>query len=292
MSDLNDPFEQNPTHDNYGYMPPENPTTSALAVTGLILGLVGMCIPLLGIVALILGIIALTQIADPRRALTGRGMALTATILGAISTVLLPFTFLLLGILLPALGAARRAAMQMKNTTQLRGITQGMVTYASGNRDFYPGLNRQGYTDDLSVENRYRLLLDNNIFSSDYIISPAETKILWTTGQVTADNYSYSMLQVPEIGGRCAEWRQTMNGYAIVISDRNTGPSSVDQDVMSIHTNAPGDWTGSVGRNDGSASYEQYHKLETKYGSGQINQYDNIFEEVSHEDAMMIYEGN
>ena len=56
---------------------------------------------------------------------------------------------LLIGILLPALGAARRTARQMQNTTQLRGIHQGMFTFAQSNKTggrngFYPGLSPRG----------------------------------------------------------------------------------------------------------------------------------------------------
>ncbi|BAM02734.1 type II secretion system protein [Phycisphaera mikurensis] len=63
--------------------------------------------------------------------------------------VVISIIALLIGILLPALGAARRTARQMQNSTQLRGIHQGMFTYAqsnkTGGRDgYYPGLNAQG----------------------------------------------------------------------------------------------------------------------------------------------------
>ena len=56
---------------------------------------------------------------------------------------------LLIGILLPALGAARRTARQMQNNTQLRGIHQGLFTFAQtnkiGGRDgWYPGLSSEG----------------------------------------------------------------------------------------------------------------------------------------------------
>ncbi|MEZ6190505.1 MAG: DUF3520 domain-containing protein [Phycisphaerales bacterium] len=47
---------------------------------------------------------------------------------------------ILIGVLLPATGSARRAARQMKNTTQVRGIVQGLVTYAGGNKERMPGI--------------------------------------------------------------------------------------------------------------------------------------------------------
>jgi Ca-activated chloride channel family protein len=64
---------------------------------------------------------------------------------------------ILVGLLLPATGSARRAARQMKNTTQVRGIVQGLVTYAGGNKERLPGIvdevadESQDETDQSSV---------------------------------------------------------------------------------------------------------------------------------------------
>lgn len=264
--------------------------TSGMAVTGLILGIAGLCFMPLSIAALVLGIVALTQIANPARGLTGRGMAITATILGGLGMTLVP-VMLLIGIMLPALGAARHAARQMKGTTQVRGIAQSVMNYSNQNHGYYPGLDQFGNPIDLTVEHRFAELLNNNNFSGVYAISPAEYKTVWSGGPVTTDNYSYSMLDVSESNGRRLEWRDTINTQAITISDRNTGVSSANQDVMSLYTNYPGAWAGSVGRNDGSASFERNHELSTQYGRGQTHSFDNIFEEAGGDDAVMIYSG-
>lgn len=290
MSDSHGPPRmQTPQNPAWSDVPLEQ-KASSLAITGLVFGILGLCFMPFGIVALILGIIALTQIADPARALTGRGMAITATILGGLSLTLAPLA-LLIGIMLPALGAARRAARQMQNTTQVRGIMMGMQAHAAGNNDFYPGLDRKGNPVDLTVEGRFAEMLDQNIFNGQYLISPSETKIPWTAGPVTSDNYSYALLDVSDMQRR-REWRDSLNYQAILISDRNTGVSSDNQDVMSIHTSFPGDWRGSVGRGDGSAMFENTHELDTKYGTGSNHQFDNIFEEAGPDDAVMIYEGD
>ncbi len=54
--------------------------------------------------------------------------------------VVISIIALLIGILLPALGAARRAARQMVNNTQLRGFHQGFFTFAQENKGWYPGV--------------------------------------------------------------------------------------------------------------------------------------------------------
>jgi uncharacterized protein DUF4190 len=274
-----------------GYDVPASLRRSDLALWALVLAIPGLCFAPLGIAALVMGIVALTQIADPRRALTGRGLAVAATVMGGLSVTVIPI-LLMIGILLPALGAARRTARKMKNTTQIRGITQALVTTANQNGGYYPGLDRRGNPADLTVEGRFFLLLDQNAFAGDYLISPAETKAEWITGQLTTDNYSYALLDISEDNERRKEWRSNINAYAIPISDRNTGASAGAADVMSVHTYAPGYWEGSVAWNDGSAAIENTHELETQYGNSQGYQYDNIFEQSADDDAAMIHAGD
>ncbi len=68
---------------------------------------------------------------------------------------------MLVGILLPALGAARRTATQMQANTQARGIQGACVLYAQANKGKYP--------PDLGT------LVINNFFTVDYAISPNAT---------------------------------------------------------------------------------------------------------------------
>ena len=69
--------------------------------------------------------------------------------------VVISIIALLIGILLPALGAARRTARQLANSTQLRGVQQGWLTYAAsnktgGNDGWFPGLDASGSLAGLS----------------------------------------------------------------------------------------------------------------------------------------------
>jgi len=52
--------------------------------------------------------------------------------------VVIAIIALLIGILLPALGKARRSAQQLKDSTQIRNILQSMAVFASNNKDTYP----------------------------------------------------------------------------------------------------------------------------------------------------------
>lgn len=64
----------------------------------------------------------------------------------------------MVGTLLPALGAARRSARQMKSVTQCRGIFQSQIMFATANEDIY--------TDDIAR------LVEANFVPVEYVISP------------------------------------------------------------------------------------------------------------------------
>ena len=180
--------------------------------------------------------------------------------------------------------------------TQLRGIHQGLVTYANSNKNWYPGIAPDGIAINLNVEYRLQILFEGYYITPEYAISPAETEMIteWDPDKgraVTAINYSYAMLQLPEKDdvGRRTEWAQTLNSQAIVICDRNTGTKAKPS---SIHTEKPGDWAGSVLWNDNHVGFEQEDVFETKYGNGELNEADRLFESDGTHDALMIHSGN
>lgn len=238
--------------------------------------------------------------------------------------VVISIIALLIGILLPALAAARRTANQMVSNSQLRGIHQEMYIYGQGNGGYYPGLNSSGQVVDNSggkailesgsglggtVEQRFAILLNENYFAGDYIISPAESKTEWTTvgDELTTLNYSYSMLQITDGGagpvaaataGRYTEWNEaSLNSQAAMLSDRTLRATN----YYSVFTK-PGstnDWRGGIVYNDNHAETSTTHVVTTKYAAGPVNTADNIFDDAdtgtptpAGSNAMLIYTGS
>jgi len=221
--------------------------------------------------------------------------------------------------------SARNTARRMQNSTQLRGIHQGMVVYANANRNFFPGLNSRGEVVANGAETtgnsgsgdfiqaRYWILLDGDFFTPDYAISPSETAavtaydwdregtVLWSD---RTKNYSYAFLGFQAAGAnrmqvrnedapRVAEWSATLNSQAIVVSDRNTGTNATNA-VSSIHTAARGDWAGSVLWNDNHVGFENEQFFETKYANGRLNSprdggaLDNLFADEPAADGQIV----
>ena len=209
--------------------------------------------------------------------------------------VVISIIALLIGILLPALGAARRTANQMKNSSQLRGQHQSMVIYASSNNTYLPGLNSggselaqsdstfgvaSGMGNGDTVAARYYILLNGQFVPGDLLINPQDSKTKYTTGQVVASNFSYAMLCIADSvndAGRLAEWRDNANSQATFMSDRNTGSSLADADVKSLWTSQNGDWRGNLVWGDNHAEFIQSDRgIQTRYQSVTTTN-DNLF---------------
>jgi len=100
--------------------------------------------------------------------------------------VVIAIIALLIGILLPALGTARRVARELKDGTQVRGIHQSMVTWAQNHDDEYPLPSRidkanttlaaqpAGSECRKDLSRHIFSLLINNGLSPEILISPAE----------------------------------------------------------------------------------------------------------------------
>lgn len=229
--------------------------------------------------------------------------------------VVISIIALLIGILLPALGAARRTANQMKNSSQVRGIHQSMVIFAQNNNTYLPGLNNNGVplaSSDASFSSvntrnvggasfagRYYILLNGSFLAGDLLINPQDVLSKWTSSTVfpTTTQFSYSLLRIAgstnttSFAGndgvnRVVEWRDNANSQAILISDRNSGSASTSAAVRSVWSTSSGtsaDWKGTVLWGDNHAEFLNAPNarlgtlsLNTKYGST-INSDDFLF---------------
>ena len=185
-------------------------------------------------------------------------------------------------------GSSRhRHGHQMSNSMHLRGIHSGMVLYAQGNKDFFPGLTNDGSqartpitakiaeygttsTSGYDVNYRMAILLRGNYFSPEYMLSPNETesKSAIKPGEnLTSSHFSFALLRISDSNakGRRDEWKAANNSRAPVGSDRNLGPGAGDK-AYSNHT-APGEgWRGSVIYNDNHAVFETSNRIKTEYG--------------------------
>jgi prepilin-type N-terminal cleavage/methylation domain-containing protein len=108
--------------------------------------------------------------------------------------VVIAIIALLIGILLPALGKARQSARQLKDSTQVRGVHQAMVTWAQNNNDDYPLPSRIDRTNATIADpgannvqakditrNILSMLIYNGSVSVELVINPAEANGLIKT---------------------------------------------------------------------------------------------------------------
>ncbi len=197
-------------------------------------------------------------------------------------------------LLLPGLARVRRVSRKITNTTQLRGIHQGCVTFSAGSKKAtgdgpYPGLKSDGtlvteftwptangtFTAGKTVHGaepatRFTVMLNKSYFTPEYLINPMDAgreggkrlvHPIGTSGVddkvVSPDNFSYAMLRIDEPSeGRRAAWAETISANEVVLSDRNIGPGSGAGQAASVWTGVDsGEWEGTVVFNDGSVSY-------------------------------------
>jgi len=225
--------------------------------------------------------------------------------------VVISIIALLIAILLPALGKARESARKMQSSTQVRGIHQGFVIFAQSNKEFYPGLDRidtsvaksvtgqgdiktiidGGASAGTRTTSRFAIALEDNLFTAEYALSPAETNPvvqLWDASKTYSGDSdhisSYALSQIADVGtlslGRASEWRATTNSSAIVMGDRATAMGNYldPATYQSLWSSGKSNWSGSVLMNDNSVQFlDDREFLGTHYGTHRNTEPDNLF---------------
>lgn len=205
--------------------------------------------------------------------------------------VVISIIAVLVGILLPALGAARRSSNQVKSSSQLRGVQQSMVVFSNSNNYYLPGILRGGTIQPNGSATadsgggevgsaRYFILLNGQFIASDLLISPAETLAKWTSGPVTTLNHSYAVANFTSADadfGRRHEWKDNASGAVIIMSDRNAGGDASTDQVRSVWTTRTGEWKGGVVWGDNHAEFAQTSTAFSTRYHNTSNSADNLF---------------
>jgi hypothetical protein len=109
--------------------PPQSGKTSGMAIASLVLGILGFC-GVTAILGVILGIVAQVKISRSGGRLKGRGLAIAGILL---SVLTLFFSFVLAGLLLPALAKAKQGARNASCANNATQVALAVRLYADDN---------------------------------------------------------------------------------------------------------------------------------------------------------------
>jgi type II secretory pathway pseudopilin PulG len=156
------PYQSNPA-------PGQPPATSGKAIASLILGLCSMvlcCVA--GIPAIIVGAFGLGEINRSGGKVTGSGLAIAGIVLGSVGS-LLSIVGILIGLLLPAVQAARNAARQVQSANNLKQVALALLNYHEVDQKFPPAYTKDDdghpllswrvailpYLEEMALEQRF-----------------------------------------------------------------------------------------------------------------------------------------
>jgi prepilin-type N-terminal cleavage/methylation domain-containing protein len=194
--------------------------------------------------------------------------------------VVIAIIALLIGILVPALGAAKRAANKMKDATQVRGVVSTLALWSAAqtNTDDFPktGLPQNASASNSTID-RFKSLC--NVTGGD----PLSVKLLVNPGgndTIAADstnifstNVSYALLDAT-----CPEWKNLTNSSAAISCDKQVGSGSAWNKTK---------WEGNVGWGDVHTDYQQLQTMNTVVAGVTVSG-DDIFAGTPASDIVMV----
>ncbi|QQE11549.1 type II secretion system protein [Planctomycetota bacterium] len=208
--------------------------------------------------------------------------------------VVISIVALLIGILLPALAAARKSAQQMKNSANIRSVGQAFFIHSQGNNGWYAGVNttinfdsvNDTFVDDTEIVNfsdsnrsafagstvaaRFMILLNGGYMSGDALYCPGEINEN-VTEYVHGQSYDYNgsnhpkfnSYAVPQLStdstilkGLLSEWRDSASSRSITVSDRLYGGVGVQRNNPITHRSV---WSKGEPRWIGSIAFSDNH---------------------------------
>ena len=159
---------------------------SLMAILSLVLGILFLCFGPLALIPLILGIVALTNTGSGG-AKKGMGFAIAGVSLGGVGVL---GTCMSVGILLPALGAARNKANQIVSEVQVRELVQGVLVFADQD-EVFP--TQEQWPD---------ALVDLGLIMPDSLMSPAEDgdglSYIYVPGPLSQDAFQILVYEDPK----------------------------------------------------------------------------------------------
>jgi len=165
--------------------------------------------------------------------------------------VVIAIIALLIGILLPALGKAKQRANQLKDSTQIRSIMQGLVIFAGNNKDNYPmpsRVDRNDKTIDPAGQSTQIKNTTGNIFSILISQGIIETGICFSTVELGEfEEYANYEFEAP-CGGVAGT---TSDGLSEALWDPNFKATPLDEGSNAGTMGSPcselGDWASLPG---------------------------------------------
>ena len=197
--------------------------------------------------------------------------------------VVISIVALLIGILLPALGAARMAAKRMANSSNQRGIIQAMLAHAGSNKGVLPGRTTKGVVSagqlgpsalncspansGHTVEGRFAQILESELIDqagtllAPEDIAPHDQEWNDTIGCLTHEMYSYTLLEIDASpSARQRSWTGgVMTAFSPLLSDRLSHgyatPTTYTDDRSYWRQQDPAKWVGHVAFGDAHVDY-------------------------------------